>query len=400
MWEFSYIVRREAPQAEYADWSKVLDEAWFRGYNCLRIDVFPHLIAEGDHNATILPQPGYFMWGNNQKPVEVNPYRDVVEFMHLAAKKGFKFGLSTWLNADLNDRRGSIREPEDLIRIWDATLRRLAGEHLLQHVLWVDLLNEFPMGQWGPGIWKSIFGTPWPEHSPGLQNALSGVTMPLPWSKAVIRRADAFLTGVIPALRASFPDLRYTFSMQGNGISIKNMQKLNVSEFDIAELHLWLSDDLRFFLRSGQVLMMSGPFPKNLEITAHQHDRVYRKHKNLYHQRLKDHIDNWHDWASSWNLPLVTTEAWGPVNWDDVPGDDEGYYWEWVKDIGAIGATHALCKGWLGVATSNFAQPHFPGMWRDAAWHANLTGIITRYNGTSELCDNQSPKIAESLFLQ
>jgi hypothetical protein len=32
--------------------------------------------------------------------------------------------------------------------------------------------------------------------------------------------------------------------------------------------------------------------------------------------------------------------------------------------------------GWWGIATSNFAEPLFPGMWDDEGWHANLTALI------------------------
>merc|ERR1719480_286095 len=128
---------------------------------------------------------------------------------------------------------------------------------------------------------------------------------------------------------------------------------------------------------------MNGPFPQNLEAVAPQADRLYMEHSSLYNARLARHIDYWHDWASSWGLPVVTTEAWGPVNYDDVPGDAEGRYWKWVKLVGEVGLRHALCRGWIGVATSNFAEPHFPGMWRDVSWHQNQTSAIVNYTPDS-----------------
>ena len=53
MWEFSWLVRRIAPEAEYADWDTVLDELTDRGYDCIRIDAFPHLIAAGPDGAHV-----------------------------------------------------------------------------------------------------------------------------------------------------------------------------------------------------------------------------------------------------------------------------------------------------------------------------------------------------------
>ena len=40
MWDFSWLLRHH-PAGEFWDWSKVLDELVERGYNAVRIDVFP-----------------------------------------------------------------------------------------------------------------------------------------------------------------------------------------------------------------------------------------------------------------------------------------------------------------------------------------------------------------------
>lgn len=45
MWDFSWLERRW-PGAGYEDWDKVLDELLEQGYNAIRIDAYPHLIAE------------------------------------------------------------------------------------------------------------------------------------------------------------------------------------------------------------------------------------------------------------------------------------------------------------------------------------------------------------------
>jgi hypothetical protein len=38
----------------------------------------------------------------------------------------------------------------------------------------------------------------------------------------------------------------------------------------------------------------------------------------------------------------------------------------------------AIDKGWWGICTHNFAQPHFEGMWSDVAWHQEQTARIKR----------------------
>ena len=75
-------------------------------------------------------------------------------------------------------------------------------------------------------------------------------------------------------------------------------------------------------------------------------------------------------------VPLVTTEAWGPVSYADTDlglGIDE---WAWVRNLAEHAVTRAIQFGWQGICTSNFSQPHHRGMWVDAGWHRELTDEI------------------------
>jgi hypothetical protein len=48
-----------------------------------------------------------------------------------------------------------------------------------------------------------------------------------------------------------------------------------------------------------------------------------------------------------------------------------------VKELCAVGVERAASTGqWLAMATSNFCEPQFVGMWRDVGWHQRLTRII------------------------
>src|ERR1019366_1547854 len=53
MWEFSWIERRW-DGAGYEDWDRALDELVERGYNAVRIDPFPHLLASYPHKTWTL----------------------------------------------------------------------------------------------------------------------------------------------------------------------------------------------------------------------------------------------------------------------------------------------------------------------------------------------------------
>ena len=131
MWEFSWLTRREGAEAEYADWDKVLDELAARGYDTIRMDAFPHLVARGPEGEqvdrfTILPQTPLFMWGNHA-PVEVEPRAALVEFITKVRDRGMNVGLSTWFNDDSLHRAATVATPDDYARIWRETLDHLAG---------------------------------------------------------------------------------------------------------------------------------------------------------------------------------------------------------------------------------------------------------------------------------
>jgi hypothetical protein len=215
MWDFSWLVRRSGPEAEFADWGSRLDDAKSRGYNCIRIDAFPHLIAEGPDgrvvsNFTILPQTPDFMWGNHHE-VEVQPRVAIVEFMTLARQRGIGIGLSAWYNPDTTSRHLTIASPADLTRVWNETLQFLNTHDLLGNVLWVDLCNEFPLGQWVPAVYHSIFGRPWHPTEAEL-------VMDADWNATTRAALDSYLVGSIVPLKKAFPSgLKFTFSMNPVG---------------------------------------------------------------------------------------------------------------------------------------------------------------------------------------
>src|ERR1035438_7669131 len=64
MWEFSWIERRW-PGAGYEDWDRALDDLRERGYDAVRIDPFPHLLAADPHKTwTLWPEWNTQMWGS------------------------------------------------------------------------------------------------------------------------------------------------------------------------------------------------------------------------------------------------------------------------------------------------------------------------------------------------
>ena len=104
MWDFSWLERRW-PGAGYEDWDKVLDELSVRGYNAVRIDAYPHLIAEDPMKEwTLFP-----VWDQQARgSPDINKVRVQPALNLLIAKckkRNVKVGLSTWYREDTDNTR-------------------------------------------------------------------------------------------------------------------------------------------------------------------------------------------------------------------------------------------------------------------------------------------------------
>ena len=376
MWEFSWLVRRTGNEAEYADWDKVLDELAERGYNCIRLDAFPHLVAKGPNGEvvkqfTILPQSSGFMWGNH-RPVQVEPRSALVDFIGKAADRGIYVGLSSWYNLDTLGRVHMIQSPEDYARIWLETLDLLSNAGLHGRIVWVDICNEFSLSRWAPEPYANIF------QSKRFGDLWMVLNLSRKWDEGVKQRMKNYFDGAIMPLREKYPALKYTFSFQALGS--RQIQEIDVSKFDLAEVHIWVSDYMQWMFRTGQILMHIGfpKYPVNLRIHAKRMANLYPKHREEYIRMLEARIAFWAQWGKKNGIPLFTTEAWGPINYSDITPAGTGAEWDWVKDIAEHGVRMASERGWQGICTSNFCQPHFPGMWADVGWHKRITDLILR----------------------
>jgi len=376
MWEFSWLVRRDGAEAEYADWDRVLDELVERGYDCVRIDAFPHLVADGPDGRrierfTVLPQPAHFMWGNHE-PVLVEPRAGLVEFARKARDRGVRLGLSTWFNDDSAHRAASVVTVDDYARIWGETLALLDGEGLLDSVLWVDLCNEWPLGEWARGAFPVIFGAAVSDPASLLMRA---------WSDDETRAVGSYFDAIRP-LKARYPGLRFTFSFAPIGTD--KLFRLATDPFDVVETHIWLSTDSPDFTARTDFMPVLGGAPGTLQRHIDLVDEAYWPDRERWLADLARAMDAWAAWAEERNLPLITTEGWASVLYEDLPTPDGRSPWDYVKDVGEAAARLAVEKGWEGICSSNFAQPHFPGMWADAAWHRGVNDVIHAHVATVE----------------
>ena len=341
MWDFSWLERRWAG-AGYENWDEALDQLVARGYDAIRIDAFPHLVAADPHKTwELIPVWSVQDWGSPAKNrVQVQPALN--QFIRKCADRNLRVALSTWFRQDPDGMRMRIRSAEDHGAIWKKTLDTIAADGLLPHILYVDLCNEFPLDIWAPFLPKgtlraSPFGTAW-------------------------------MRDAVAVVRSAYPGLVYTFSMT---TEYETWKEQDVSMLDFLELHIWMTQASDFYQQVGYNY-------ERFSLAGYEHlvDRakpLYDSKPEYWKAQLRKQIQ----WAAEWSRyakrPLITTECWSVVDYKDWPLLE----WDWIKELCEVGVRTAASTGqWRAMATSNFCGPQFAGMWRDVSWHKRMTAAI------------------------
>ena len=365
MWDFSWLTRRVPPEDEYQNWDMVLDELAERGYNCVRIDAFPHLIAR-DKNGRIseefeiLPQPKSFPWGAHQ-PVKVKPREALLEFIQKCRERKIKLGLSSWFNDDTTHRRKEIKSPQDYARIWSETLELLEKNHLLEQIVWVDLCNEFPLSVWAPGAYQEITRATRLPPLPGF------------YTKKQKQYLGEFFQSAILPLKKRWSKIKFCFSFCGS--ELFDLTEIDLASFDLIEAHIWLAQSISFNLLTGHYLTLLHLSP-GYYLERALAPRTYQGFESYWKKWLEQRMKNWALLSKKKNLALFTSEGWGPINYRDSSSAQDSKEWNWVKEVCAFAVEKAIELGWKGICTSNFTAPQFPGIWQDKKWHQTLTRTI------------------------
>ena len=346
MWDFSWLERRW-PGAGYEDWDRALDGLAERGYDAVRIDPYPHLLAV-DPVRTWTLEPAWTTndWGSPGL-VDVVVLPNLVSFIGKCRARGIKVALSTWLREDTSGVRRRITGKSH-IDGWLRTLELLKSAGLLEAILYVDLCNEWPLDVW----------VPWFE--PGRNSG--------DWYQPA---SLAYMRDAIETIRRAYPALPLLFSFCNENSEAYLDHDLGF--FDLFEHHLWMSqqNDNEFYKEvdyNYERFDLKGY--RNLALKA---EPAYRARPEHWAGLLRTRVTALAAQAARVHKPLITTECWALVDYKDWPKLE----WSWIKDLCKIGAETASDSGrWLGIATSNFCGPQFDGMWRDVRWHREMTAMI------------------------
>jgi hypothetical protein len=335
MWDISWLLRRW-PGAGFEDWEKALDELVERGYDAVRLEAFPHLLSvDPDAEWEFVPGADCHDWAA-PLPAKAMPWPALAEFTRLCGDHGVAVGLSTWFPQDATEARLRISSPAEHAAAWARTLE-----------LYVDLCNEWPHPSWAPFFKEQPAGARYDDWS----------TEP----------AMAWMRATIEAFRPYSRGLPLTFSVLPN----KRWARRDLEFMDFLEPHIWMSQASDYYDRMGYDYPTHGL--AGYRMLQQQALPMYLADRDHYRAELVRLIRETAELSVELDRPVATTECWGLVEWRDLPGLD----WALIKELCELGVRTAAETGrWAAIATSNFCQPQFVGMWRDVAWHRELTSLI------------------------
>jgi len=389
MWDSSWLRRRYAGGG-FESFDTALDELVERGYNAVRIDAFPHMIAnpaEGanaerflDPTGVAHQRYGFAQWGSPWT-VYIYPRRDIVDFMKKCEQRNVYVILSTWLKPTIEPRNEWIEGPESLVRVWDETLHFLAENDCLHNVIAVDVQNEFPYG--GCNMWLFT-----------QMERLKYDTA----SKTGTERQTAFyrdyFNTAIKELRKKWVDI--PIGASSNHRFFYEDKDMDYSEFDWLDVHAWaLAEGLEKFSLvpeayenisefgdASRLYTYGGTFystglkriPGDINFEKYNliMQEAWLKNRNYFEEWLEEKISFVAETGKKYGIPYGCTEGWGTVCWAEHPL----LTWDLIKDAGMIAAKMGRKYGYSFNCQSNFCAPQFITLWRDVDYHREITDII------------------------
>lgn len=392
MWDSSWL-RRRYRGGGFEDWDKALDELVERGYNALRIDAFPHLIAKSPTGEVVdvykdpPGQPphhfGFALWGN-QWTIYIEPRKSLIEFLRKCQTRKIKVGLSTWFKPEDSRRNEQIEGLDEFVRVWNETLRFIDDHGLMDTVIYVDLLNEFPLHHCF--AWLHRMG--------------ATMTQPRPEKGACNARQHEFywhfLNDAVDALRRHWPEVAFSASSV-YGDFRRLTEGRDLSNLDFFDLHMWLNgfdeyisqteyhttiwnhgepDHLYRVEKSGSAYAGQS---RRLIPNDYRYDEVYAEmlerwtsDKARWTDLFRERITWVGEQARRFHCHAGQTEAWGLTKWVEHPLLD----WQIHRECAEVCLPICTEQGYTFNCTSNFCHPHHLGFWDNPAWHRQCTDVI------------------------
>ncbi len=374
MWDFSWLLRHY-PAGEFEDWDTVLDGLVKRGYNAIRLDAFPALVAPDPEGRVIqehsFPKSDWkpVMWGG-QYSTTINPRAALKEFIRRCLDRGLLLGLSTWFFGPSVDR---IEASDGFLRVWDQTLTFLKENDLLHNIYYVDLLNEYPLFNGFSWLTRQLDRNLKQQAEKARAEGVHDWTAkPGEYNDEASRSLYiGFANDVLARMQSKWPELDFLFSLTYNGSADWRMMAPSMAALDV---HYWFVMNALLPDQTGYWENIHGLAENDLQFPKVQ----AALWKNWTGDRPK--LIEWMDhnmaevaeFGKRYQKPVGNTEGWGTINWLDHPALN----WDIIKEAGEICAGLGAKHGYRFNCSSNFTHPQFPRLWNDVAWHKRVTAKI------------------------
>jgi hypothetical protein len=382
MWDFSWLLRHHRI-GSFEDWDKVLDGLAERGYNAIRMDCFPHLVASDSDGKIIQeyyhPRSSWgkpVLWGN-QYSMYSRPREALLEFLPKCRERGIHVGLATWFLGHGTERNKQVTGLNGFVRVWDELLWLLNEHDLLYDILYVDLLNEYPL--WHGFEWltnelnqmsdmKAFRKTNPDANIPEVDFVNTGEKKYNPVQEKFYK---SFMTDAIKRLKIKWPDIDFFASL--SHASNVPWEDNDFSEFSCLDAHIWFSHNSDFSNTTNYSRAIHAPENDMAFEQANNDIKAYwQQHKTKLISWMDDELKQRADVSKKYNMICGNTEGWGTVMWYEHPALD----WTFMKTAGDICVDLSIKHGFKFICTSNFTHPHFPGIWDDIKWHKQVTERI------------------------
>ncbi len=376
MVDYSWMLKHHRYGA-YEDHDKFFTELVERGYNAVRMDCFPQLIAADEKGAvqeTFIHKKEdrrRLLWGNDFS-IRSNPRKSLIEFLSKCREFGVHAGLATWFIHHGTDRSKIFRGVDDFVRAWDETLTFVKDNGLMDVVTYVDVLNEYPLAHgltWlDEQIDKRSDVKLFKANNPDANIPPEGSFETDGWFNDLqVVYYQSFMRDSINKLKAKWPELDIFASETGMPVP------QDYVNFDAIDKHFW-------FIHSKELAEKTGfrRMTRNKPSDVSFHDTYYKglkqwdENKERWGLWMEGRIKMCADLGRKYGVPVGNTEGWGAVFWEDNPTID----WRFIREAAEIAVPLAVKHGYKFICTSNFTCPQFIGMWEDVKWHQHLTNMI------------------------
>ena len=364
MWDYSWLTAHY-PGGAFADFDRVTDELMERGFNTVRIDAFPWIVGQMNRPDEMVTIPGNPLanWGMSDRDREHAVGFELADFMEITRRKGIYVILSTW---GAGCRQYPDRKPEAFLAVWEKTLSYLQQHALLDHVLYIDLDQEFP--------YFSAHQQDLNELSPGQTGgnqadgamAAAGRRQPqrgLAWNEAQLDFVANLFKRSLAHFHQLYPAQRFTFSLTSFW---NECRLLDLKALDVLELHCWVHG-ARFDNRTGFNDIVKDRGQHDYVDYQRRIDDTLKAVRPMLLGEMHRRLASAAAWAAELSAPLTTTEAWGP--WWHM--DHPQLRWDWLRDWCAECNALAGEYGFWGSTPWNYSHPYWQN-WMDIGWYQQV----------------------------